>query len=85
MRSPVSNPGSSIRAGILTKGNIMDKPRISELRLIGQWPGMAQYLIDDKTKTVWAWNRCTGGLSNCGDEQKFRAIFKDHYRGELFA
>lgn len=63
----------------------MEKPDIRKLRIIGSWPGLAQYLLDDETKIVWKWSQCTGALVNCGEEAKFRAIFKDMYRGELFA
>lgn len=63
----------------------MENPDIRKLRLIGQWKGMAQYLIDDETKTIWCWNRCTNSLTNCGEESKFRSIFNGMYRGELFA
>ena len=51
--------------------------------LIGSWLELVAYYLSPKTNNVWSYHRSTGGWSNCGPEDVFRASFATRFRGKF--
>jgi len=54
------------------------------MRLIGEWIDLAAY-YSGSDGNAWTYSATTGGWSNGGDLESFRASFERRYRGALFA
>ena len=55
----------------------------SDAVLIAVWLELVAYYLSPITGNVWSYHRSTGGWSNCGNVEEFRASFTTQYRGKM--